>query len=68
MNFSVTLDSFKIFYEVAKTLDNVDFIDCYDFITHEEKFFVDSRLHPNDFGFNHYSKNLCNKIQDLLKL
>ncbi|MBQ3492567.1 MAG: SGNH/GDSL hydrolase family protein [Clostridia bacterium] len=53
---------------VANTLKNVTFIDCYDFIPHEEKYFVDSRLHPNDLGFKHYAKNLSSTIKDLLNL
>ena len=51
---------------VANALDNVTFIDCYNFVPHEEKFFVDSRLHPNDLGFSFYAENLCKKIQSLL--
>ena len=57
----------KTIRETTSTLHNVIFIDGFDFIPHEEKYFIDSRLHPNDFGFKHYADNLCKKIQETIK-
>lgn len=52
--------------EATKNLDNVVFIDGIDFVPHDESFYGDFRLHPNDSGFKHYAENLCKAIKDKL--
>jgi len=52
--------------EVTKSLSNVTVIDCFDFIPKDEAYFADFRLHPNDKGFEHYGRNLANKIKELI--
>ena len=52
--------------EIASTLRNVTFIDCFDFVPHNESCYVADVLHPNDAGFYHYATNLYAKIKDLI--
>ena len=52
--------------EIALTLKNVTFIDCFDFVPHSESCFIADVLHPNDAGFYHYATNLYAKIKDLI--
>ena len=47
----------------VKDLPNVTFIDCFDFVPHDSKYFADLYLHPNDEGFDHYYKNLLAEIK-----
>ncbi len=44
-------------------LENVTFIDGFDFVPKDEKYFADLRLHPNDEGFTHYFENLYAEIR-----
>ena len=53
----------KMIKEATQNLDNVVFIDGIDFVPHDESFYGDSRLHPNDSGFKHYAENLCKAIK-----
>lgn len=48
--------------KTAEQTPNVVVIDGYDLVPHEEAFFADQRLHPNDEGFAHYTKNLLAQI------
>lgn len=42
-------------------------IDCIDFVPHESQYYADSNcLHPNDAGFEHYSKNLYDAVKDYI--
>lgn len=45
--------------EVASQLPNVTVIDGFDLVPHDERYYSDLRLHPNDKGFNKYFKNLA---------
>lgn len=38
-----------------------------DLVPHDESYYADLRLHPNDAGFEHYFENLWPKIQAALK-
>ena len=49
--------------EVAKELPNVTVLNGYDYVPHDESFFQDLYLHPNDEGFEHYFQNLYRDIQ-----
>ena len=54
----------KLIGEITKDYENIRVISGFDFVPHQEKYFGDLRLHPNDFGFEHYAKNLYEKIKD----
>ena len=43
----------------AEKYPQIHVIDCWDFIPHEEQYFFDQRLHPNDAGFAFYAEALC---------
>ena len=50
----------------TKELQNVTLIKGYDFIPHENAFYSDLYLHPNEEGFEHYAKNIIKEIKDAL--
>lgn len=57
------------FYQVEKDiqmivndLDNVAFLSCFDFVPKDSAFYSDRVLHPNDIGFEHYSKSICKEF------
>ena len=52
--------------EVVSDIENITFIDAYDCVPESESFFADLYLHPNDAGFDHYAKNLTNKIKQFI--
>lgn len=54
----------KLIGEITKDYENVKVISGFDFVLHEEKYFGDLRLHPNDAGFGLYAKNLYGKIKE----
>ena len=49
--------------EIAESLPNVTFIDCFDFIPHEEQYYIADVLHPNDAGFYHYAAEVYRAIK-----
>ncbi len=51
---------------IADALPNVIFIDCFDFIPHDEANYMPDVLHPNDLGFMHYANNLYAEIKKYL--
>lgn len=53
--------------ELAADFQNVFVIEGFDFVPHEERFFADLALHPNDEGFGYYYENLSKQIKALLK-
>ncbi len=53
--------------EVANKYENVFFIDGYEFVPHDEKYYADFRLHPNAKGFEHYANNLFCCIKNFQK-
>ena len=48
---------------VAGRYDDVTVICGFDLVPHEEKYFGDLRLHPNDKGFDVYYNNLIAQIK-----
>ena len=50
--------------ECTKVFPNVKVISGYDLVPHDEMYFADRRLHPNDIGFEHYFSNLIKMIQE----
>ena len=53
----------KTLSEIADSLPNVTFIDCFDFIPHDRQYYVSDVLHPNDAGFYHYAAELYRAIK-----
>ena len=53
----------RILSEIADSLPNVTFIDCFDFIPHERQYYVSDVLHPNDAGFYHYAAEVYRAIK-----
>lgn len=53
--------------QAVADIPDITVIDGFDLVPHDEKFFSDLRLHPNDAGFAHYGENLCRKIGQALK-
>lgn len=49
--------------EAVAGIDNITVISGFDFVPKDEDYFADLRLHPNDAGFEHYAKNLFDKIK-----
>lgn len=47
---------------VVEAINNAYVICGYDFVPHDEKYFTDLRLHPNDNGFDYYFNKLYNEI------
>ena len=70
MNESSPFGNFKGVSEIIKQqtgeLKNILVIDGFDFVPQDENFFGDLSLHPNDKGFEYYSKNLIKRIKDVL--
>lgn len=62
------------FFEVAECIqnavsehENATFISAFDCVPHDESFFADGHLHPNDKGFVCYYENLKQKISSILE-
>ncbi|MBR4370407.1 MAG: SGNH/GDSL hydrolase family protein [Victivallales bacterium] len=53
--------------EVVKPYANFRLLDGYQYVPHLEEAFSDKYLHPNDFGFEFYAKNLIAEIKDAMK-
>ena len=56
----------RIIAEVCRPLPNVRCLSGWDFVTPDEIYFGDRRLHPNDEGFRQYADNLVKKMRDFL--
>ena len=48
--------------EAVEGIEDVTVIRGYDFIPKDTGYFADSRLHPNDKGFEKYFEKLCMEI------
>lgn len=55
-----------ILRQEAEKFPQIRIIDCWDFIPHEEDWFYDRRLHPNDAGFACYAEALYRQIVTFL--
>ena len=60
--FGEVSDVDRIISEVCVPFTNIKVIHGWDLVPHEEKYFGDLYLHPNDEGFKHYFKNLKKEI------
>ena len=47
----------------TKDYANIVCVEGYDFVPHEESYFADLRLHPNDAGFECYAQNLWEQVK-----
>ena len=54
--------------EVAQTLPDTYVFTGIDFIPHDTGYYADSRLHPNDEGFDRYFRNLWKAVEKILKI
>lgn len=54
----------KIIEDVAGGFENVTVIHGFSFVDHDEQFFADLRLHPNDKGFGQYFEALARQIKE----
>ena len=52
----------KTLERIAADLPNVTFVDCFDFIPHEEQYYAPDVLHPNDAGFLLYATEVYKAI------
>lgn len=57
----------KIISDICTEFENIDFISGWDFVPHNEKYFADLELHPNDEGFGLYFDALYNVLKKKLK-
>ncbi len=62
-NFFVVEETIK---EIVENLENVTYIHGFNLVPHDENYFGDLFLHPNDKGFEHYFENLNKKIKEAL--
>lgn len=55
-----------IIQSVCSRLSNVQYVSGFDLVPHEESYFTDQVLHPNDAGFDCYYRNLYSAIEPYL--
>ena len=62
---------FESFQQVEDTIlritaqyPNITIVKGFELVPHDKSYFADWGLHPNDEGFNHYSKNLLRALRD----
>ncbi|MBQ4137265.1 MAG: SGNH/GDSL hydrolase family protein [Clostridia bacterium] len=53
--------------ECVKKYPQITLVNGYNFVPHEEKYFADLRLHPNDAGFEHCTENLLKALKESKK-
>lgn len=51
---------------VLAGMEGVTLLDGIDFVPHEEQYFADGRLHPNDAGFDRYFESLYAQLKPLV--
>ena len=51
---------------IVKEFENITCIHGFEFVPHDEKYFADLRLHPNDEGFEEYYQSLYREIRKIL--
>ncbi len=51
---------------IADRHPNITHVEGIDFVPHDEYYFADVRLHPRNIGFDHYAKNLIEKLKSLI--
>lgn len=61
-NFS---DVEKIIKNVCSDYKNITVLTGWELVPHNENYYADLRVHPNDEGFEHYAKNLIEKFKNI---
>lgn len=56
----------ELFARIAEQVDNVQVVDCFEFIPHDPANYSPDVLHPNDQGFSHYAGNLLKVLDNIL--
>ncbi len=56
------LETFNIIRDAVAELSNVTIVNGLTLVPHDEKYYGDKRLHPNDEGFEYYFKSLSKSI------
>ena len=56
----------ELISRIAERHPNVTHVEGIDLVPHDECYFADVRLHPRNIGFDHYAKNLINKLKSLI--
>ncbi|MBQ2696064.1 MAG: SGNH/GDSL hydrolase family protein [Clostridia bacterium] len=57
----------KDIFEIVNSIKDVVPVSGFGFVPHEERYYGDFRLHPNDEGFQHYFENLYRLIREFIK-
>ena len=57
----------QIIKSVTADFENITVISGVEFVPHDEKYYADLRLHPNDKGFEYYADALYKKIMEIPK-
>ena len=52
--------------KICSAHKNITVISAWDFVPHNQKYFSDLRLHPNDEGCEHYYNNLTEEIKKMI--
>ena len=63
--FSSFFDVEKEIKDICRKFDNISVISGWNLVPHDEEYFADLRLHPNDDGFRHYFSNLVEEIRKI---
>ncbi len=63
-----SLDDIREQISLCAKKHNIAIINCKDFVPHQEDYYQDKTLHPNELGFTFYAKGLYEEIKKLLPL
>ena len=55
----------ELIEDAVSSIPSAVFVNAFEFVPFDEKYFADLRLHPNDEGFDHYAQNLCAKLKEM---
>lgn len=55
----------KIIKNICSEYKNITVITGWELVPHNEKYYADARVHPNDEGFVHYYKNLIKEFKNI---
>lgn len=61
--FGLFADAENDILKIAENFENVSVISGSELVPKDERYYADSRLHPNDEGFDFYAKNVCSKLK-----
>lgn len=58
-----SLEDVRMQIKIAAEKNNVTVINCKDFVPHQEDYFFDKTLHPNELGFVFYAQGLSEELK-----